>query len=200
MAFRIVSPTQIPLAGRPAIDLTDAMTRLDGNLPLLGRLLPQFIEASVSRGAALRAALAAENAAEAAALLHQMRGSAASVGAAAMASLAGEAEDLLKKSGMNALAGFPDQVDRALADVRQAAEGIAAQLAPAAAGDEQGAAALPALLDFLKTNNLRALDVIKECETFLVQQMGREKADDVLSAVEELDFAGAYEKLAGAAR
>jgi len=200
VAFRIVSPTQIPLAGRPAIDLTDAMTRLDGNLPLLGRLLPQFIEASVSRGAALRAALAAENAAEAAALLHQMRGSAASVGAAAMASLAGEAEDLLKKSGMNALAGFPDQVDRALADVRQAAEGIAAQLAPAAAGDEQGAAALPALLDFLKTNNLRALDVIKECETFLVQQMGREKADDVLSAVEELDFAGAYEKLAGAAR
>ena len=200
MAFRIVSPTQTPLDDRPAIDLTDVMTRLDGNLPLLGRLLPQFIEASVSRGTALRAGLAAGNAAEAAALLHQMRGSAASVGAAAMAALAGEAEDHMKQSGLSALAGYPDHFDRALAEVRQAAERIAAQLVPAAAGGEQGAAALPALLDFLKTNNLRALDVIKECETVLVQQMGRERADEVLSAVEGLDFAAAYEALAGAAR
>jgi len=200
VAFRIVSPTQIPLDDRPAIDLTDVMTRLDGNLPLLGRLLPQFIEASVSRGAALRDGLAADDAAAAAALLHQMRGSAASVGAAAMAVLAGEAEEALKRGGTAALAGFLERFDRALADVRQAADRIAAQLVPAAPDTGKGAGALPALLDFLKTNNLRALDVIKECETFLVQEMGQEKADEVVSAVERLDFPAAYAALAGTAR
>jgi len=197
VAFRIVSPTQTPREGRSAIDLADVMTRLDGNLPLLGRLLPQFIAASETRAAALRAALAAGNAAEAAALLHQMRGSAASVGAAAMTALAGEAEAELQHSGLTALADYPDEFDRALADVRQAADGIAAQLVPPEPGGEDGGGQIPALLDFLKTNNLRALDAIKECETFLVQQMGRETADEVLTAVEGLDFARAHEKLAG---
>jgi len=198
VAFGIVSPTKTQRDGDPpAIDLADVMTRLDGNLPLLGRLLPQFIEASEARSAALRAALAAENASAAAAVLHQMRGSAASVGAAAISALAGEAEKSLEQSGLAALADIPDAADRALADVRRAAEDISARLASAGAGGEDGSRQIPALLDFLKTNNLRALDVIKDCETYLIEIMGREQADAVVSAVEGLDFAAAYRTLAG---
>ena len=193
-----MGPTKTQRDGDPpAIDLADVMTRLDGNLPLLGRLLPQFIEASEARGVALRAALAAGDAVEAAAVLHQMRGSAASVGAAAISALAGEAEAILKDHGLAALADFPDAADRAIADVRRAAEDIAARLVTERANGEDGSRQIPALLDFLKTNNLRALDVIKDCETFLVERLGREQADAVVSAVEGLDFATAYRKLSG---
>ena len=194
-----MGPTKIQRGGDPpAIDLADVMTRLDGNLPLLGRLLPQFIEASEARGASLRAALAAGNAVEAAAVLHQMRGSAASVGAAAISALAGEAETILEDHGLAALADFPDAADRALADVRRAAADIAARPATAGAGGENNSRRIPELLGFLKTNNLRALDVIKDCETYLVETMGREQAGAVVAAVEGLDFAAAYHVLAGA--
>ena len=179
----------------PGIELADVMARLDGDLALLGRLLPQFIDASETRGAALRKALAAENAAEAGALLHQMKGSASSVGAMTLAALAARAEEGLTREGPAALADFPEAADRALDEVRQAAAVLAARMA--AGARIAGAEHIPALLDFLKNNNLRALDVIKDCETFLVEEMGRDRADAVLAAVDGLDFAGAYEKLAG---
>lgn len=203
MAFGIVSSTKIQrdsaMDDPPGIDLAGVMARLDGNLPLLARLLPQFIEASETRGAALRTALAAGNTAAAAALLHQMRGSAASVGAVGMADLAERAEVTLKKDGLAFLADFPHVFDNALRQVRRGAEIIAARVAAGMEkrGGDAGGAQISALLDFLKDNNLRALDVIKDCETFLIQKLGREQAEAFVSAVEGLDFAGAHEKLAG---
>lgn len=191
MASGIVNPKN----DLPGIELADIMARLDGDLALLGRLLPQFINASEARGTALRGALAAGNAGQAGALLHQMKGSAGSVGAMAMAALAARAEEGLKRDGLAGLADVPDAADRALDEVRQAAAILTARMA--AGARTGGAEQFPALLDFLRTNNLRALDVIKHCETFLVGEMGRERADAVLAAVDGLDFAGAYEQLAG---
>ena len=203
MAFGIVRSKKTQrdsaLDDPPGIDLAGVMARLDGNLPLLDRLLPQFIDASRSRDAALKVALKAGNLADAAALLHQMRGSAASVGAIGIAELAGRAEMVLKQDGVAALADFPRAFDTALRQVRRGAEIIAARVAAGAekSGGDVGGAQIAALLDFLKTNNLRALDVIRDCETFLVHKLGREQAGAVLSAVEGLDFAEAHEKLAG---
>ena len=184
-----------PMDHLPGLDLPGFLSRFDGNFVLLAGLLPRFVEATEARIALLSKHLASDDLGEVAAVLHQLRGAAANVGANDIANLASRAEEALAHEGIEALRPLPGALTEAMIPLREAAAIVAALPAAPEEGPTEGDASLSVLQELVRTYNMRALDMVKECAASLTAALGKEQADSVTSAIQALDFEGAYGKL-----
>jgi HPt (histidine-containing phosphotransfer) domain-containing protein len=184
-----------PVDSLPGIDLPGFLVRFDGNFALLAGLLPRFVESCDKRIMLLDEHLQTGDLNEVAAMLHQLRGASANVGANDMANLATRAEETLAREGLEALRPLPGALTKAMLRVREAAAIVAALPSGTAAAGKDEDVQISRLLDLLQTNNMRALAVAEDCTGALTTALGKEQADAVISAVQALDFGDAYAKL-----
>jgi len=99
----------------PGFDLEMALHRLDGNRDLLDRLLLGFAEEQSGTLAQLDALVQAGDSAQAAILLHTLKGVAANLGAVVLAESARQLEEEFKAGGeLSAMQGFADALNAAL--------------------------------------------------------------------------------------
>ncbi|MEG0881107.1 MAG: response regulator [Janthinobacterium sp.] len=182
------------------IDLAAALHRFGGDYGAFLALLKRFENSQGDAVEETRRLLAAGQAREAAQLLHRVCGVAANLGATHVASLAGEAEKALKTGQSHATAALLGQLERAMAEVIEAARtlpsplrrGQPAQATPGGAPlDLHGG--LAELLVLIRKNNLKALAQFHALQPAL-QQSDREAALALANAIETLNFSEA-EKL-----
>ncbi len=177
-----------PPSPPPALlDREAALQRLGGRQALYERLVRSFTQDAPAEMDALRRHLGQGSAADATRALHTLRGLAGAVGANALAALAGEQEQRLRRDGK------PQQVDaeavqRLLDDSLAAlAAAPAVQAAAPAAGDPLEA--LRRLRQLLVERNMRSVTV---CEQLAAEARLAGPAFTALSAaVARLDFAKA---------
>ena len=186
----------LPIDSLPGIDLPGFLDRFEGNFALLAALLPRFVEDTETRIALVAQHLESGKLDEMKAVLHQLRGAAANIGANEVSNLAGRAEEALAQDGFEALQPLPAALAKAMIRLREAAAIVAAQPAiqdQAPAGD---GAQIAELLEMLRDHNMRALDLVRDCAPALVALIGRQEADALIVSVESLDFEAACGKLA----
>ncbi len=133
----------------PGFNLEMALRRLDGNRNLLARLLMGFVEEQSGTLAQLNALVQAGDSAQAAILLHTLKGVAANLGAETLAKAARQLEKEVKAGGpLNTMQGFADALNAAL-------EAIKTHIVAPAVSTEDGSAidqeALARLLNHLVT-------------------------------------------------
>lgn len=182
-----------PIDTLPGIDLPGFLDRFEGNFALLAGLLPRFVEATDERIALVARHLKSGDVDQMKAVLHQLRGASANIGANEIANLAGGAEEALAQEGFEALKPLPDALAKAMVRLREAAA-IVASL-PADQQEPEEDAPIAELLELLRNNNMRALDLVRECAAPLAAAMGRQEADALIASVQALDFEDACGKL-----
>ena len=183
-----------PVDSLPGIDLPGFLDRFDGNFALLAGLLPRFVESTESRIGLLERHLKSGDLGEIAAVLHQLRGAAANVGANDMANLASRAEEAMTREGIEALRPLPEALAKMMVRLREAVA-IVAALPQSGPRPQEGEAPIAELMDLLRTNNMRALDLVRDYAGSLAEALGAEEAEAVTSAVLALDFEDAWGKL-----
>jgi len=199
----------------PGLAADEGLKRTGGNLLLYRRLLRLLAGENETTGARVRELLAGARRDEALALLHTLKGSAATVGGTRAAEAAAALERALRTGAAeHELQPRLQELDAALGELltsigaftadepppRGAAAIEVAMTADVVTGDGDAAVLVQRLRELLPVNDLRALDCFQE----LKQALGG-RADGALRALEEalerLDFesAGArLETLAGA--
>ncbi|OEZ69883.1 signal transduction histidine-protein kinase BarA [Janthinobacterium sp. HH103] len=184
----------------PGIDLAAALHRFGGDYGAFLALLKRFENSQGDAVEDTRRLLAAGQTRQAAQLLHRVCGVAANLGAAHVASLAGEAEKTLKTGQSHATPALLGQLELAMAEVIEAARTLPSPLrrgqgAPAAPGSAPPdlRAGLADLLVLIRNNNLKALAQFHALHPAL-QQSDREAALALANAIETLNFSEA-EKL-----
>ncbi|MGK5037711.1 PAS domain-containing protein [Janthinobacterium sp. LB3P118] len=184
----------------PGIDLAAALHRFGGDYGAFLALLKRFENSQGDAVEETRRLLDAGQAQQAAQLLHRVCGVAANLGAAHIASLAGEAEKALQGAHSHATAALLGQLELAMAEVIDAARALPSPLrrgqqARASPGSEPFdlRASLAELLVLLGNNNLKALAHFHALHPAL-QQSDREAALAMANAIETLNFSEA-EKL-----
>ncbi|MGK5076345.1 response regulator [Janthinobacterium sp. ZB1P44] len=187
-------------AAVPGIDLAAALHRFGGDYGAFLALLKRFENSQGDAVEDTRRLLAAGQTRQAAQLLHRVCGVAANLGAAHVASLAGEAEKTLKTAQSHATPALLGQLELAMAEVIEAARTLPSPLrrgqgAPAAPGSAplDLRAGLADLLVLIRNNNLKALAQFHALHPAL-QQSDREAALALANAIETLNFSDA-EKL-----
>ncbi|MGK5012617.1 PAS domain-containing protein [Janthinobacterium sp. MDB2-8] len=187
---------QVP-ATVPGIDLAAALHRFGGDYGAFLALLKRFENSQGDAVEETRRLLAAGQTQQAAQLLHRVCGVAANLGAAHVASLAGDAEKALKEGRAHAIAALLGQLELAMAEVIDAARalpsplrrGQPAQATPGSAPLDLRAG-LAELLVLIRNNNLKALAQFHALHP-AIQQSDREAALAMANAIETLHFSEA---------
>ncbi|SFX25246.1 PAS domain S-box-containing protein [Janthinobacterium lividum] len=187
-------------ASIPGIDLAAALHRFGGDYGAFLALLKRFENSQGDAVEEARRLLADGQTPQAAQLLHRVCGVAANLGAAHVASLAAETEKALKTGQSHTTAALLEQLERAMAEVIDAARTLPSPLRrgqPAQAASGSAAvdlhAGLAELLVLIRNNNLKALAQFHVLHPAL-QQSDREAALALANAIETLNFSAA-EKL-----
>jgi two-component system sensor histidine kinase/response regulator len=170
-----------------ALRVAEGLRRASGNAALYRDLLRAFRDDCKGVVARLRSGSGDEEAI--AMLLHSLRGSAATIGAAALAAEANALEVALEAGRVPALDSFTRALDETLAaiDAYAPAEDVPLSMAAESRGGESLTALTRRLHELLTTNDLSALD----CYRQLRAQMGTPSVLHLGTAIEALDFEAA---------
>lgn len=180
----------IDLAG---IDLRTALIRLGGDRRLWASLMRQFEASQGKVIGKVRELLASGQGREAAALMHQLRGVAANLGAVAVARRAVEIETAAKDGPREALPFLLAGLEGEMAEVFDLARRLPEPTRRTTPGPiptdlEKGLAELAA---FLAANNLRAGAEFERLRPALAQVASPETVRELAGAIDALDFAKA---------
>jgi len=183
-----VAPAPAAAASLPAQQLLDraaALRRLGGRQALYDRLVSSFAQGVPAEMEALRGHLRQASLSDAVRVLHTLRGLAASVGADALAAMAGEQEQAVR-SQADVEAADLDALQRLLA---QSLVALAPAPAPAPSAPADPLESLRQLRQLLAERNMRSVAL---CEQLATQAAALGPGFEVLSAaVARLDFATA---------
>jgi PAS domain S-box-containing protein len=194
----------------PGLRLAEALERLCDDEAKLLALLLRLVDGCRETAVEVREFLASADPGRAAQALHRLRGGAANLGAADVASLAGLAEVAIKGGNDDAVPGLLAELDDAVAVLTATVASLAEtanKVVPAPAEAELSPAQLRAALDslcgLLRQNNMAAVDAAAALQPSFAAVAGAETADRLGDAVAGLDFAAALDilakELAGAA-
>ncbi|WP_306393122.1 Hpt domain-containing protein [Telluria beijingensis] len=184
----------------PGIDWRLALDNVDGQRLRLEKRAGSFVREYASAPRILREALAAGDQPRLQALAHNLKSSAAYVGAFELAGAAGRLEQDLR-------GGQPDRLGVQVAALVAAAETVLAGLAQVAAAslptpaDPATLAAVVARLEgYLRSDDARAEDALAQLESLLAASMDANlydaPLDGVRRAVAEIEYAAALAPLA----
>jgi CheY-like chemotaxis protein/HPt (histidine-containing phosphotransfer) domain-containing protein len=177
-------------AGVPGIDLQAVLPRFGGDFAAFAALLRRFAASQAGAPDEIRACLAGDERTRAGQVAHRLRGVAANLGAVEVAARALELEQALPGGDAAALGERLARLEDALRVVRDAADGLEAPRAQAAAAeaalapeeDDALHRALALLLDLLENNNMRAmaqLDFMRPALARLAPEQAQALADAV---------------------
>ena len=195
-------PATAPAASWPAIegvDMADAQRRLGGDLALMRSLLKRML----SNFADLEAAQAprADALPELARRLHQLKGSAGTLGAGALESAAVATETACQAGSLSGVGQGLLQLAEQLRALRQASADFLAPPAeppPAEAAPQPlQPAAIDALHQLLQACDLAALHSMERLAPALRQQLGEKRFAQLRAHVDELAFSEAAEIVGG---
>ena len=188
----------------PGFDLDGALARVGGNRPLLEKLLQKFAEKFGHAADELEHLMRANRNREAAALLHQMRGSAGNLGAVPLQEAAGRLERELLAPGAqeNAPPACREAFDAALG---LALAGIAARRIPRAAEPadfecekchwQRGAELFKSLRRRLEDNDFVPPELLAELSDTVQCRALREKLSQLRRHIDGIDYGRALETL-----
>ena len=174
----------------PGIDLAPTLQRFGGSFDHFVGVFKRFGASQGATVAQVRELLGAGRRDDAVALLHRMRGVAANLGAADVATQALQAEQALRAGAEADLA----TLDAALAVVVEAARGLAVPVQPASAAAPAVPdlhAALAQLLTLLQNNNLKAIAAFAALRPELEAVLAPARFEALADAIGTLAFANA---------
>jgi PAS domain S-box-containing protein len=184
-----------------AIDLDDALERLDDDKGLLCELLGQFAESHATSAQQLLAFLDQGELEDAARLAHTLKGSAANLGAKALAvaseNLVRTARAQDSEGSLALLVGVRRQLNAVLRDIDELRPRLALQAsAPLATRDVNiDRASLSGHLEILEgllnSNNMAAADVFKDLQSALESVCSHGLVAELGKRIQRLDFSGA---------
>ena len=183
------------LPAAPGIDWRLALEHVDGQRSRLEKRAGSFVREYAGAPRILREALGAGDHARLQALAHNLKSSAAYVGAFELSGAASRLEQDLR-------AGMPDrvgvQVPALLSALETALSGLARMAAtalPRAAPEEAVAAVMARLLDYLRADDARAEDALSELETLLAGTAHAPTLESVRRAIDQIEYAAALAPL-----
>jgi two-component system sensor histidine kinase/response regulator len=183
------------LPAAPGIDWRLALEHVDGQRSRLEKRAGSFVREYAGAPRILREALSAGDAARLQALAHNLKSSAAYVGAFELSGAASRLERDLR-------AGMPDrvgvQVPALLSALETALSGLARMAAtalPRAAPSEAVAAVMARLTTYLRADDARAEDTLSELETLLAGSAWAEALEPVRRAIDQIEYAAALAPL-----
>ena len=195
---------QAPAAGglpasAPGLDVTAGMRRVGGKADLYRRLLAGVLRDVQEAAARLPALLAERSAPEALRLLHTIKGTAGTVGAERVASIAQALEAAIKKEPDKAppLDEFGEAVEelqRGAAELTGAPPAQAPAERPARGVAEGALPIVGRLAGYLATSNLEATEAVAQLKAMLGPSM-HGPLSDLEACVDRLDFAAAAARL-----
>jgi two-component system sensor histidine kinase/response regulator len=176
------------------VDVAAALARVNGNLPLLQRLLGEFIERHGDAASAIKHCIRTGEFAQVAIDSHTIKGAAATLGAMSVATAAGAVETSVR-AGLDASSSVERLAD-ALAELGQADLGAAARTPPAKTSDsETRRALLTRLREQLQGNDLGA----RESANLLAPMSGMEDCvpdlAQLIEPTQSLDYERALQAL-----
>jgi two-component system, sensor histidine kinase and response regulator len=208
------APSDAPAEARAAVlDLETALRRVNGNRPLLRRLLASFRDKFTCAGDQLRRLLADGESRQAELLSHTLAGVAGQLGAMALSQLGRAVERALHNGQAEAVTGSLDRLDATLAATMAAARGFidppaapsatpaatAGAKRPTTADDrlEPGnlATSLAELRQLVAGNNLKARRVFAALRIGLAGGEAEAHATKLGDQLDRLDFRAASETL-----
>lgn len=185
-------------------DQAGALRRVAGNVSLYRRLLRSLLQTQNDALPRLDQALAADRLAEAAHIVHTVKGVAANLGATALADAAACLETELKRSACpDALRSqFATQLERTLSSLRQAfGDRDAATLDAAVVAPSQACLSpeqletVAALEGFLASNDGEALELVESRKDCLMQVLGSEGFAHLTQLLQSFAFPEALAEL-----
>ncbi|OON62876.1 hypothetical protein B0920_05440 [Massilia sp. KIM] len=192
-----------PLPAAPGIDWEQALAKVDGRRSLLDKRAASFVREYAGAPKALRDALAQGDHARLQALAHNLKSSAAYVGALELAAAASRMEHELRSGHFERLA---QQAPALVAATETALAGLAlldaaAQPRPIAPAAAPAALAEVAarLRDYLHADDARAEDALTELEALLADGRHAATLAELRRAIGELEYAAALAPLAALA-
>lgn len=190
-----------------AIDLDDALARLEGDESLLAELLSQFAETHANSVHELLELLDQGNLEQAAHLTHTLKGMAANLGAKALATAAdtmtrtARAED--SEGSLALLVGVRRQLMAVLRDIEELVPRLAGPAKPAQSPqdgvrplDNTGLTSyLKSLEGLLQSNSMAAADAFADIQPALDLLCDRRLVFDLSRFIQRLDYSGALKAL-----
>jgi HPt (histidine-containing phosphotransfer) domain-containing protein len=178
-----------------------------GDAPLFARVLARFRNEYRETAAGIRLALDAGDSALALRLVHTLKGAAGMIEARPLRSAAQALEQMLRH-GADTPHARPAQLaqlaqlEQALGQVLQELDAAAASMAPARpkapaapASPAAGRDARARLFKLLDDGNGDAVDLVREAEAALMDELGEESYGRLAAAIESFDFDGALAML-----
>jgi HPt (histidine-containing phosphotransfer) domain-containing protein len=183
------------LPAAPGIDWRLALEHVDGQRSRLEKRAGSFVREYGGAPRILREALGAGDHPRLQALAHNLKSSAAYVGAFELSGAASRLEQDLR-------AGMPDrvgvQVPALLAALETALSGLARMAAsalPRAAPEEAVAAVMARLFEYLRADDARAEDALSELESLLAGGAHAQALESVRRAIDQIEYAAALAPL-----
>jgi len=183
------------LPAAPGIDWRLALEHVDGQRSRLEKRAGSFVREYAGAPSVLREALSCGDHPRLQSLAHNLKSSAAYVGAFELSGAASRLEQDLR-------AGMPDRVGvqvpallTALETALSSLARMAANALPRAAPSEAVAAVMARLLDYLRADDARAEDALSELETLLAGSAWALALEPVRRAVDEIEYAAALAPL-----
>ena len=183
------------LPAAPGIDWRLALEHVDGQRSRLEKRAGSFVREYAGAPRILREALSAGDHARLQSLAHNLKSSAAYVGAFELSGAASRLEQDLR-------AGMPDRVgvqvpalSTALETALSGLARMAATALPRAAPEEAVAAVMARLFDYLRADDARAEDALSELETLLAGSAHAQALESVRRAIDQIEYAAALAPL-----
>jgi signal transduction histidine kinase/DNA-binding response OmpR family regulator/HPt (histidine-containing phosphotransfer) domain-containing protein/HAMP domain-containing protein len=190
------SPSASPLPNPPGFDLAAALQRLNGDAGLLVRLLRGFALEHAGTMDRLDALVREDRAAEAAAMLHALKGAAANLGAVDLAAAARRTEQELKSGQQpGSLAALATALDQAIAAIAALPDPRSAQ-APTGREAEPLAALLEALVPYLKQQELVPEELLHGLQGLAEAEPSGRRLARLLEQIDRFDHEGALASIA----
>lgn len=188
-----------PRGGLVALDADSALGRLGGDRASLRRLLNVF-QAQLAEGAVpLQTAVAEEDRATAARLVHTVKGSAANLGARRLEQAASDLEIVLRDDKAQDLTSDVAAYRDAVAATRSAIGAFLAENQPALVAitpaNDLTSETLAAFKASLERQDFKALDEFDSLRAHFEARLSAEQAADLASALEVLDYRKALQVL-----
>ena len=189
-----------PLAGTTAIDASEALARFGGNRAMYGRLLTRFCTNQADAAEQLLADYRRQDWPAMILRAHTLRGLAGTIGATALARLAGQLEALLKQEPAAeeaGIAGHLAELQACLPSIVAEAETLAATMStpPTAPSDNMSNEALSDLHRLLDNADASAVRRFEEMSGQLTQVFGTQAVDQLAHHIGQYDFDEAKELL-----
>jgi PAS domain S-box-containing protein len=190
----IASTTETPVPDLPGIDTRDLLSRIDGDIPLMFKLITAFARRQHGIAESLREKIRNRDP-EALAILHKLKGASGNIAAERIFSIVKDMEHALANKNTGTLSTLLDHLESALDQIIETARTISAEASPSPSGIEDPAVQdARNLISFLESGNIDAKVSFDKLRPFFLKKgVAPQLIDEIGSCLDRFDFVRALE-------